>query len=165
MRSLVLAAVVCGLLACDAGKAESSPRSTGTATAPAAQRGPVTLVPVAAGSEDIPSIVRRERERFPGRDLLVYVGAPWCEPCRYFHEAAAAGKLDEAFPGLVLLELNADHDADRLAAAGYRSRLIPLFALPGPDGSASGKQMEGSIKGDGAVAEITPRLRALLAGR
>jgi thiol-disulfide isomerase/thioredoxin len=165
MRSLVLGLAAFGLLACDAGKSEGGARPTAAATASAVARRPVTLVKVEPGGEDVPTLVRRERERSPGRDVLVYVGAPWCEPCRYFHEAAAAGKLDDAFPGLVLLELDADRDGERLKAAGYRSRMIPLFALPGPDGAASGKQMEGSIKGDGAVAEITPRLRALLASR
>jgi len=34
--------------------------------------------------------------------------------------------------------------------------------LPREDGSGSGEQIEGSIKGPGAVAQITPRLKALL---
>jgi thiol-disulfide isomerase/thioredoxin len=96
------------------------------------------------------------------RRLLVYVGATWCEPCRRFHQAIADGKLDAQFPDLRFLEFDLDKDQSRLVAAGYQSRLIPLFANPGPDGRASGRQMEGSIKGDGAVGEIVPRLTALL---
>lgn len=94
--------------------------------------------------------------------LLVYVGASWCEPCRRFHDAAAAGQLDETFGNVRFLVFDADRDKDALQRAGYISELIPLFALPGPDGKASGKQISGSIKGDGAVAQITPRLQALL---
>jgi thiol-disulfide isomerase/thioredoxin len=94
--------------------------------------------------------------------LLVYVGASWCEPCRRFHEAAAAGQLDATFGDLRVVVFDADRDKDALQRAGYISNLIPLFAVPRPDGAASGKQIEGSIKGDGAVAEITPRLQALL---
>jgi thiol-disulfide isomerase/thioredoxin len=94
--------------------------------------------------------------------LLVYVGASWCEPCRRFHEAAAAGQLDADFGNLRFLVFDADRDKDALQHAGYVSDLIPLFALPKPDGTSSGKQIEGSIKGDGAVAQITPRLKALL---
>jgi thiol-disulfide isomerase/thioredoxin len=96
------------------------------------------------------------------KKLLVYVGAAWCEPCRRFHEAAAAGQLDATFGDLRMLVFDADRDKDALQRAGYISNLIPLFALPRPDGTASGKQIEGSIKGDGAVAQITPRLQALL---
>lgn len=96
------------------------------------------------------------------RRLLVYVGATWCEPCRRFHLAVQEGKLDSQFPDLRFLEFDLDKDQPRLVAAGYQSRLIPLFANPGPDGRASGRQMEGSIKGDGAVGEIVPRLTALL---
>jgi len=99
-----------------------------------------------------------------GRTLLVYVGATWCEPCQRFHHAVEQGELDAAFPRLSVIAFDADRDAEALAAAGYFSRLIPLFAIPKSDGRASGKQIEGSVKGETAVAEITPRLRGLLSG-
>jgi hypothetical protein len=57
---------------------------------------------------------------------------------------------------------DADRDGERLASAGYVSQLIPLFALPGPDGRASGKQVEGGIKGVGAVGNIAPRLKKMM---
>jgi len=114
---------------------------------------------------DVQEIVQRElsRAKVEGRRLLVYVGATWCEPCKRFHDAAKAGQLDSVFPGLRLLEFDLDRDQDRLSRAGYSSRMIPLFALPRADGTGSGEQIEGSIKGPGAVDQITPRLRALLA--
>jgi thiol-disulfide isomerase/thioredoxin len=113
---------------------------------------------------DVAETVRREvaRSKADKREVLVYVGATWCEPCQYFHDAAAAGELDGAFPGLRLVEFDLDRDREALARAGYASRMIPLFALPREDGSGSGEQIEGSIKGPGAVAQITPRLKALL---
>lgn len=73
-----------------------------------------------------------------------------------------AGQLDAELGGLRLLELDHDRHLDALHRAGYRSELIPLFAVPNSDGTASGRKIEGSIKGDGAVANITPRLRGLL---
>jgi len=97
------------------------------------------------------------------RRVLVYVGATWCEPCQRFHHAAERGELDAKFPDVDLLAFDADHDSERLASAGYVSKLIPLFALPGPDGRASGKQVEGGIKGEGAVGFIAPRLEKMLA--
>jgi thiol-disulfide isomerase/thioredoxin len=122
-----------------------------------------------ASSEPVADVVRRERTRVEatGGRLLVAVGAPWCEPCRRFHTAVTEGKLDAALPGLVFLEFDHDRDEERLRAAGYVSRLIPLYALPDRDGRASpdpAMRIEGSIKGDGAVAEITPRLLRLIAG-
>jgi thiol-disulfide isomerase/thioredoxin len=118
----------------------------------------------APAAGDVATEVRTElaRAHQDGRDLLVYVGATWCEPCRRFHAAAKAGALDRAFPRLRLFVFDLDRDGARLKAAGYQSRLIPLFMAPAPDGRASGRHIEGSIKGDGAVAEIAPRLRALL---
>ena len=53
---------------------------------------------------------------------------------------------------------------DALQRAGYISTLIPLFAFPNPDGTASERRIEGSIKGPDAVAQnLLPRLKALLA--
>jgi hypothetical protein len=109
-------------------------------------------------------VVRREAERASkdGRTLLVYVGAVWCDPCQRFHKAVEDGEISAGLPRLRILEFDLDHDADRLTAAGYASRLIPLFAVPGADGRGTDARMEGSIKGSGAVANIVPRLRALV---
>ena len=119
---------------------------------------------VAPPTGEVATIVDSEQKRAAreGRKLLVYVGATWCEPCQRFHHAAADGKLDAAFPTLRFVEFDSDRDSERLATAGYVSRFIPLFARPGSDGRASGRQIEGSVKGEGAVDEITPRLRQLL---
>ena len=128
-----------------------------------ARRGTVEWTPAPA-TGDVAAEVQREqaRARADGRRLLVYVGATWCEPCRRFHEAATAGKLDAQFGSLRLVEFDFDRDRERLSAAGYQSAYIPLFAAPGLDGRASGRQIQGSVKGDGAVDEIAPRLQALL---
>jgi hypothetical protein len=130
----------------------------------ACQPAPRHLEWIAAAEGEVAPLVKQQlwRAQRDGRQLLVYVGAPWCEPCRRFHDAASTGLLDAEFPSLRVLEFDHDRDEERLRAAGYTSRLIPLFAAPAADGRASGRQIEGSIKGQGAVAEITPRLRALL---
>jgi thiol:disulfide interchange protein len=162
--ALVLAAIAVLALGCDRPAEErAAPAPVATASASASRATHVDTIAAPPG-EDVAAIVGRElaRARAEGRDLVVYVGASWCEPCQRFHHAAAAGELDATFPTLRLLEFDLDRDEPRLRAAGYTSKLIPLFAVPGPDGRASGAQIEGSIKGDGAVAQITPRLRALL---
>ena len=119
----------------------------------------------APGAGDLAAYVKTEvaRGQAEHRPVLVYVGATWCEPCQRFHHAAEAGLLDTRIPGLRFLTFDLDRDRDRLDAAGYTSRFIPLFALPLPDGRSSKRQIEGSIKGDGAIDEIVPRLKALLA--
>src|SRR5262249_59416937 len=63
--------------------------------------------------------------RARGRAPLVYVGASWCGPCRAFHEAATAGKLDAALPHVTFLEVDADRDAERLVMAGLSSAPLP----------------------------------------
>ena len=95
--------------------------------------------------------------------LLVYVGASWCEPCETFHRAAQAGKLNAALPKLRLLSFDADRDSDALTRAGYGSEMIPLFAEARADGQASGRKVMGSVKGDAAIGDLTPRILSLLA--
>jgi len=123
----------------------------------------VEIVQAPVGEDAIATIQREsQRASAEGKKLVVYVGAPWCEPCVRFHDAAAAGKLDATFPSLRLLEFDRDRDETGLAKAGCITRLIPLFARPTSDGRCSDRRIEGSIKGEGAVAEITPRLAGIL---
>jgi thiol-disulfide isomerase/thioredoxin len=96
------------------------------------------------------------------KKLVVYVGASWCEPCQHFHDAATASQLDDQFGDLRIVVFDYDRDDRALAAAGYQSEMLPLFALPNADGRASGKQFAGSIKGNGAVAQIAPNLHHLV---
>jgi len=101
-----------------------------------------------------------------GMRVLVYVGAKWCEPCQRFHKALESGQLDDALAGTKFIEFDSDRDAAELRAAGYGSKYIPLFSVPDQSGHASGRAIEGSVKGDGAVREsLVPRLLALLDGR
>jgi hypothetical protein len=160
LASLVLAsAVTTG--GCNAQEPIGS--SPSASSAPARAGGHVVIQHAEAGAAEGAVRSALAAATASKRRLVVYVGAPWCEPCQRFHQAAARGELDGTFPDLTLVEFDADADGERLAAAGYVSRYIPLFALPAGDGRASGKQIEGGIKGDGAVANIVPRLRELLA--
>jgi thiol-disulfide isomerase/thioredoxin len=160
-------------LACSKSDPEPKPApssNVATSATLAMPTGPLVLargvrIERAGAGSDAARVVResREREKHDGRDVVVYVGAKWCEPCKRFHKAAAAGELDDAFPTLTLLEFDLDEDKERLEEAGYRSELIPLFVMPDDDGRATSKRFEGSVKGDGAIANIAPRLRALIA--
>jgi hypothetical protein len=125
-------------------------------------RGPEFVLAPEQG--EVVDIVLRERERAEseGRRLLVYVGASWCEPCMYFHAAVDEHRLDDVFPDLRLLEFDLDRDRDRLAAAGYVSRMIPLFVVPGPDGRAGPRRSEGGIKGPATVDMLRARIEAIL---
>lgn len=130
--------------------------------APAAPAGPARLVRAAPG-EVAPLVVAALADaRAARRRVLVYVGAPWCEPCVALHAAAARGALDAALPGLTLLEFDLDVDEERLAAAGYASKFVPLFVVPGADGRATARATEGARKGGDYVQELVPRLQALL---
>jgi len=151
MRSLALVLAVAALAACQSSHSGPPPK--------------LELVDAPAVADAAPLIATEyARAQRDGKRLVVYVGASWCEPCRQFHAAAEAGQLDAPFGALRLLVFDDDRDNAALEHAGYHSKLIPLFALPNPDGTSSQKQIEGSVKGADAVQQISPRLRALLAG-
>ena len=135
-----------------------------SAAAPAVDTRPV-LIPAPSDTSDVPALVASELAKAEAKRarLLVYVGASWCEPCRRFHDALGAGELDATLPNLRFLEFDYDRSKPALERAGYVSRLIPLFAIPNADGTASAQRMEGSIKGPSAVAQnLVPRLKELL---
>lgn len=164
MTELVLLTVVLGALA--AGGCKGQENAAPEARARPAQSPPPGRVRIvdAPDKGDVRGVVREALSEAADerRRVVVYVGASWCEPCQRFHEAAARGELDSTFPNLTLLEFDLDRDRERLGLAGYAPKYIPLFALPAPDGGASSKQVEGGIKGEGAVAFMAPRLKELL---
>jgi Thioredoxin-like len=123
------------------------------------------FVRVAASERAVDELVRDAALAAAGeqRRLLVYVGASWCEPCQRFHEAVEQGRLDGELAGVRFLEFDADVDSPALTDAGYGGKLIPRFALPGPDGRGSDAKIEGGVKGEAAVDHILERLKGLLA--
>jgi thiol-disulfide isomerase/thioredoxin len=140
------------------------PATPETAPTPVEQAATVAkprFVP-AAESGDAAEQVRTVVGAAEDEEVVVYVGASWCEPCQAFHAALERGDLDASLGGVKFLEFDADRDRARLEAAGYGGRLIPRFALPGADGRFGGKKIEGGIKGDGAVDNILGRLLPLL---
>jgi thiol-disulfide isomerase/thioredoxin len=155
-------------------KPESEPRkdpSTNETPSSQVPSTPLVLAPKgirfehAPKGDDVNAIVKTAREGAAanGRDLVVYVGAKWCEPCQRFHQAAERGELDEQFPNLTVLDFDVDEDRERLLTAGYESKFLPFFVVPDANGRATDKRFEGSVKGNGAVTNITPRLRQILA--
>lgn len=107
-----------------------------------------------------------EEAEASGMRVLVYVGAKWCEPCQRFHKALESGELDSVLSGTKFVEFDVDRDRAELNAAGYVSKYIPMFSVPDHSGHASGRAIEGSVKGDHAVRDnLVPRLLALLDGK
>lgn len=123
------------------------------------------MVPARGGGESIEPLVRAElaRAERDGRDLIIYVGAKWCEPCQRFKTALKSGRLDKDFPTLRVLEFDLDRDRARLKSAGCSGRMIPLFARPQANGQCGEVRFEGAVKGPEAIDNIKPRLAQLIA--
>jgi len=119
---------------------------------------------VSAKPGPVPALVLEAltQARSERRRLVVYVGASWCEPCEHFQEAVRTNALPPQFRDLRFLKFDNDIDEERLAAAGYGGQMIPRFVLPGSEGLAGNRRFEGSVKGPEAIANIVPKLEALL---
>ena len=131
--------------------------------APALPTGKVELIEAPVDG-DIATFIAGEvaRGALDHVPVLVYVGATWCKPCHVFHAAAEAGTLDRVLGALRFLEFDLDRDGRDLAAAGYTSEYVPLFARPRADGHASRQQTAGvATKGD-YLEQLGPRLRQLV---
>ncbi|MCB9738567.1 MAG: thioredoxin family protein [Deltaproteobacteria bacterium] len=102
-----------------------------------------------------------------GQDVVVYVGAGWCAPCRAFHDALAAGKMDALLPGVRFVEFDADQDTERLRSYGYRWQYVPLFARPGRGGRSTGQQFAGVPKTvlDDPLPHLAEKIASLLGRR
>jgi thiol-disulfide isomerase/thioredoxin len=163
------------LMACTGSAGPNGPHDRATPRAASKHQTPASPAPtqgsrpefVSAGEGDADAVVRDALHdaQDQQRQLVVYVGATWCEPCQAFHDAVERGELDEALAGVRFIEFDSDHDSPRLRTAGYAGRYIPRFVVPQPDGQASDQRIEGGIKGEGAVAHIMERLGPLLADR
>lgn len=142
----------------------TAPGAAAESASPRVAKAKPEFVPVRAADRDVVALIRDalEQSRRDQRRLLVYIGATWCEPCQRFHEAVEAGQLDGELAGVRFLEFDADADGAALAGAGYDGKLIPRFVVPGADGRGTDARIEGGIKGEGAVAHIMGRLRALV---
>jgi thiol-disulfide isomerase/thioredoxin len=119
---------------------------------------------VNAPSGDVADLIRagRAEAKAHGRKMLVYIGATWCEPCQRFHQAAERGELDDKFPTLSLLVFDLDADRSRLSAALFGPGYVPYFGVPDEQGHGTSNALAGSIKGEGAVDNIAPRLAELV---
>jgi thiol-disulfide isomerase/thioredoxin len=160
----LLLALGLALLGCPATPAPEAERQPASQPVSEAEQpvGPEFVLAPEAG--EVIDIVTAEQRRAAADDrtLLVYVGASWCEPCQYFHTAVDEGTLDDSLAGVRLLEFDLDRDRDRLVAAGYSSKLIPLFVAPARDGRAGPRRTEGGVKGPAAVENLRKRLVALV---
>jgi thiol-disulfide isomerase/thioredoxin len=156
MRNLALAFAL-ALTACPSPSPTPTPTSTPT---PAGPR--FITVPTDA---DVLSAIRTETQRAKkeGRVALVYLGATWCPPCRRLHDAIESGAGNAKLANVTLLAFDVDRDGDRLDALGYKSKYIPFFAVPRPDGRASDQKMDTSFEKTASGEEVIEGLAAFVA--
>jgi hypothetical protein len=142
--------------------ASATPATAPVAQAPTAQNpqplGLRILLPPEEG--DVLSIVRAQRVKAleEKRIFVAYVGATWCPPCVRFHDAIRKGELNEKLAQYTMMQFDLDRDGQRLLAAGYGSKFIPFFVLPGPDGKKAQSFEVKTTKKEEALREVVEGL-------
>ncbi|MFO0668265.1 MAG: thioredoxin family protein [Polyangiaceae bacterium] len=119
---------------------------------------------VAGEGVEVASFIRAARARAlrEGRKVVVEVGASWCKPCRTLAAAVDRGELDEVLADVTILAFDADAHGARLDSLGYRSKFVPFFAVPNPDGSASDRRADVKVAPTAQPHEIAAPLAPLL---
>ena len=101
-----------------------------------------------------------------GKQLVVYVGAIWCKPCKDFDAATKQPNFGSELDHIRLMKFDWDRHQTPLHRANYGSQYLPLFVVPGPDGKGSDKRFFGSrFKGQVGVEDLKKRLIELAAKR
>ena len=101
-----------------------------------------------------------------GKQLVVYVGAIWCKPCKDFDAATKQPNFGSELDHIRLMKFDWDRHQTPLHRANYGSQYLPLFVLPGPEGKGSDKRFFGSrFKGQVGVEDLKKRLVELAAKR
>ena len=101
-----------------------------------------------------------------GKQLVVYVGAVWCKPCKEFDAATKQANFGSDLDHIRLMKFDWYRHQTPLHRANYGSQYLPLFVVPGPDGKGSDKRFFGSrFKGQVGVEDLKKRLVDLASKR
>ena len=95
------------------------------------------------------------------RRVVIFVSGDKAPTSRKFRDAAATGDLDGSLGRLAFLEFDFEQDTQRLATAGYLSKVVPSFVVP----EANGRPSRFSFEGTGAglpIAFLSMKVQALL---
>lgn len=146
--------------------AKVTPVATSTASAADgdAARGHRPERVVAGPDVEVASFVRATRARAvrEGRKVVVEVGASWCKPCRTLTAAIDRGDLDDALADVTVIAFDADLHGPRLDSLGYRSKFVPFFAVPKPDGTSSDRTLDAKVPPDVSPRDVAAALAPLL---
>lgn len=109
-------------------------------------------------------VAQQKLAREQGRDLVVYIGANWCAPCKRFRKLVAGQQYAEHLANLRFLRFDRDLHRDELDEFGYgKPTMIPYFAVPGPDGRGVGLGTGQAIKTPTHIRQLGRRLDEMLA--
>lgn len=95
---------------------------------------------------------------------VVYIGATWCGPCKAIKRYKDDPRMQAAFAGALVLELDSDEwpGAD-LHALGLASDSVPVFFAVDAHGKGTGPRITGAAWGEDVPENMAPPLQRFVA--
>jgi thiol:disulfide interchange protein len=104
-----------------------------------------------------------------GKVPFLQVTAEWCAPCRALRASLGDPRMQDAFAGTYIIQVDYDSWKNELAGAGIDSPAIPVFFAMDGAAKPSGAKIDGGAWGEDIPANMAPPLerffRANHAGR
>ena len=115
---------------------------------------------VLEAGEDLSTAVRVRAREAAGRGLLpvLYVTARGCDPCQSLKDSLPDPRMQEAFAGTSILEVDLHQSAAVLAGLGLSVHGIPAFYVLGEQGRPTGATITGAAWGDDIPENMAPPL-------
>ncbi len=110
---------------------------------------PFVLIELAPTQGDLQPLLREHATKARARGLKPFVEfyAEWCRPCKALAALMNDPFIVEAFTGTYLIKLNFDDWQQKLPAAGFTPREIPMFYALDAEGRPTGRKLSGDAWG------------------
>jgi len=142
---------------------DDSPLPAGATAAPTRSQGAGASrwIELPASNTALDALLAEHAQRAAEQGLkpVLYIGASWCQPCKFLKEHRDDPRVASALRGTYTIEIDFDDwTVAELSASGYGVQAVPVFFAIGAGGKAAGPKLDGGAWG-GASPEANPEAR------
>lgn len=121
---------------------------------------PFTVVKLSSAG-DLRLLLQQEQQRAEKQHekLFVELDADWCVHCRKLNASLGDNKMQRAFRGTYIVQVDEDQWKDQLGSIGISLVGIPAFYQIDKNGLATSYTINGGAWGEDTVANMAPPLK------
>lgn len=105
-----------------------------------------------------------EQAKLEGRKPYVEGTADWCAPCRSLRNSLSHPKMQDAFEGTYIIQMDVDAWSKKLKGSDFDFSSIPVFYEVDDEGKPTGRSIDGGAWGDNIPANMAPPLKDFFQG-